>query len=166
MRREPGAAPPPSERHRQKAGRSSVLRLAGWGVGLSLALAILVAFVLLVGYFRNDPGRNPAPEAYRDGACAAFTELSAGVAALEERDEENVRRRLEAANEAVSDLPSWAPGEPFDELLASQIITLTNGADALAADEEPELEIESARTLDDAGRRQLADGAYGFDCGL
>lgn len=166
MRPEPGAAPPPSERHRPKSGRSSILRLAGWGIGLTLALAILVVFVLLVAYFRNDPGRNPAPAGYREGACAAFTELTAGVDALERGDPEEVRERLAAANEALTDLPSWAPGESFDELLASQIITLTNGADALAAGEEPELEVESARTLDDAGRQQLADGAYGFDCGL
>lgn len=164
MRREPGAAPPPSERRAARGGRSNVLRLAGWGVGLTLGLAIFVTLVLLVAYLRNDPGRNPVPAGYREAACAAFTELGAGVTALERGDEDEVRERLDAANAAVTDLPSWAPGEPFNELLASLIITLTNGADALAAGENAAEEIESARTLDDAGRRQLAEGAYGFDC--
>lgn len=152
-----------------------LFRLAGWGWGFTIALAVLVAVVVLVGFLREDPGRNPAPAAYRTAVCAAFEQLSGGTSALERGVEvENdplargtiaaeVERDVAAANAALTDLPEWEPGRSFDELLGSQIITLTNGAAALA-DGRADEDLEVALEVDAIGREQLSDGRYGFDC--
>jgi len=176
MGRQPGTAPPPSERATETQRPAvGVFRLAGWGWGLSIALLLLVGVVVLVGYLRDDPGRNPAPAAYRTAVCAAVAELSAGTDALargvEHRDQRGARdaarreveRRVAAANEALTDLPEWTPGRTLDELIGAQIITLTNGAIALESGPVEE-DLESARAVDAAAREQLADGRYGFTC--
>ena len=152
-----------------------MFRLAGWGWGVTIALGLLVGAVIVVGYLRNDPGRNPAPAAYRVAVCAAFAELSAGTDALERgvaaRDDpteraaaaDEITGRVAAANAALAELPEWIPGRSLDELLGAQIITLTNGAGAL--EEGPvEEDLATARTVDAQGRAQLADGRYGFTC--
>ena len=172
---DPYAPRPPSERPRRSEPPRGVgvFRIAGWGWGFTIALFGLVGLVLLVGYLRDDPGRNPAPSAYRTAVCAAFTELSAGTRALERGvadDDVTARaaaREIEdhvaAANQALQDLPVWEPGRSLDELLGSQIITLTNGAAALR-EGSAEADLEIAQEVDATGTEQLADGRYGFGC--
>lgn len=178
-RRTDGTAPrPPSERPKEPETPRGVglFRLAGWGWGFSIALAMLVGAVVLVGYLREDPGRNPAPAAYRTAVCTAFDELSAATRALErgveagdDRDERaiagaEVERQVAAADEALTDLPEWEPGRSLDELIGSQIITLTNGAAALAEGDGADQDLEIALEVDRLGREQLTEGRYGFDC--
>lgn len=170
---------PPSERAAQKREAPpgvGLFRLAGWGWGLTIALALVVSAIVLVGYLREDPGRNPAPAAYRTAVCTAFDELSAGARALERGvaagDDATTQRaaaaevegHVAAADEALIDLPAWEPGRSFDELIGSQIITLTNGAAALAEGQAADQDLEIALEVDAIGREQLTDGRYGFEC--
>jgi hypothetical protein len=171
------APKPPSERDREPERPPGVglFRLAGWGWGVTIALALLVGAVILVGYLRDDPGRNPAPAAYRAAVCAAFAELSAGTDALERgvavRDDaqqrdaaaEEVTAHVAAAEAALAGLPEWIPGRSLDELLGAQIITLTNGAGALESG-PAEQDLAAAQNIDAQAREQLADGRYGFTC--
>jgi hypothetical protein len=173
-----GYAPkPPSERDGEPERPPGVglFRLAGWGWGVTIALALLVGAVILVGYLRDDPGRNPAPAAYRTAVCAAFAELSAGTDALERglavRDDpqqrdaaaDEVTAHVSAAEAALAGLPEWIPGRSLDELLGAQIITLTNGAGALESG-PAEQDLAAAQNIDAQAREQLADGRYGFTC--
>ncbi|HYI68056.1 MAG TPA: hypothetical protein VEW95_14140 [Candidatus Limnocylindrales bacterium] len=174
----PYAPRPPSERAKEPKPPRGVglFRLAGWGWGLTLALSLLVGVIVVVGYLREDAGRNPAPAAYRTAVCTAFEELSAGTRALEGGVEagddpeavataaEEVGRHVAAADEALTDLPEWEPGRTLDELIGSQIITLTNGAAALAERAAADPDLEIALEVDALGREGLADGRYGFDC--
>ena len=174
----PYAPRPPSERPKEPKHPRGVglFRLASWGWGLTLTLSLLVGVIVVVGYLREDAGRNPAPAAYRTAVCTAFEELSAGTRALGggvEAGEEaeavaaaaaEVERHVAAADEALTNLPEWEPGRSLDELIGSQIITLTNGAAALAAGEPADQDFEIALEVDAIGREGLADGRYGFDC--
>jgi hypothetical protein len=169
---------PPSERGSSpdRPAGVGVFRLAGWGWGFTIALVLVVGSVMLLGYLRDDPGRNPAPAAYRTAVCDAFAELSAGTDALErgvadreiaaqrEAARVEVEDRVAAAGDALADLPEWEPGRSLDELLGAQIITLTNGAAALESGPVEE-DLRVARNVDALGREQLADGRYGFSCG-
>jgi hypothetical protein len=171
------APKPPSERGHEPDRPPGVglFRMAGWGWGVSIALALLVAAVILVGYLRGDPGRNPAPAAYRSAVCSAFAQLSAATDALElgvaKRDdpaqrqvaETTIARHISSAVQALEDLPDWAPGRTLDELLGAQIITLTNGAGALESGPVEE-DLEASRNVDAEMREQLADARYGFTC--
>lgn len=173
----PGRALPPSERGTVEPEHRGVgvFRLAGWGWGVTIALVVLVGAVVVIGYLRDDPGRNPAPAAYREAVCAAAVELMAGTAALEEgvevRGDRVARRaaqreidgRVAAANDALSGLPEWIPGRTLDELLGAQIITLTNGAGALESG-PVEQDLEAAQVVDAQLREQLDAGRYGFTC--
>jgi hypothetical protein len=175
--RAPGSAPPPSERGTIEPDHRGVgvFRLAGWGWGFTIALALLVTTVIAVGYLRDDPGRNPAPAAYVTAVCTAADELHAGVDALalgvDARDEPaardaaalEVESRVAAAGDALADLPEWTPGRSLNNLLAAQIITLTNGASALE-DGPVEADLETARGTDADIAEQLDSGGYGFDC--
>ena len=168
---------PPSEREKGPEDREGigVFRFAGCGLGVTLALVLLVALIVLVGYLRDDPGRNPAPAAYRTAVCVAFEQLSAATRALEQgvatADDAEARataateieQHLAAANEALTDLPVWEPGRSLDELLASQIITLTNGSVALV-DGSAEKDLAFAQEVDAFARDELSGGRYGFDC--
>lgn len=152
-----------------------VFRFAGCGLGVTIALVLLVGVIVLVGYLRDDPGRNPAPAAYRTAVCAAFEELSAatdaldrGVMAGDDADARTaaaaeVEGHLSAANAVLTDLPVWEPGRSLDELLGSQIITLTNGVAALEEGSAAE-DLASAREVDAIAAQTLSDGRYGFDC--
>lgn len=169
----PGAAPPPSERHAAARGHRGVgvFRIAGWGWAVTIALALLVGIVIVVGYLRDDPGRNPAPAGYAPAVCAAASELAAGTAALEsgvERRAPDVARvveeRVDGAVDALTDLPEWIPGRALDELLGAQIITLTNGAAALAADDDRVADDARAAAEIDREIAAQLDGRYGFDC--
>lgn len=171
------APKPPSERASKPERPPGVglFRMAGWGWGLSIALALLVGTVIVFGSLRDDPTRNPAPAAYRTAVCAAFAELSAGTDALErgvaKRDDPAQREVAEAAVaghissavEALDGLPEWVPGRSLDELLGAQIITLTNGAGALESGPVEE-DLATARNVDAQAGEQLADGRYGFTC--
>lgn len=172
----PYAPKPPSERARQpeRPPGVGVFRFAGCGLGATIALVLLVGLVLGLGYLRDDPGRNPAPPGYEAAVCTAFDQLSDGVGALRQGVEavaasdreaaaREVEGRVEDANATLADLPTWEPGRSFDELLGSQIITLTNGAVALA-DGTADEDLRIAREVDEIGREQLASGRYGFDC--
>jgi len=170
---------PPSERTKEHEERRGVgiFRFAGCGWGLTIALVAFVAAVVVIGYLRDDPGRNPAPVAYRTAVCAAFEELSQGTRFLERGVESgdldpsartmaaaDVEEHVAAANDALTDLPVWEPGRSLDELLGSQIITLTNGATALVDGTAAAEDLEIALEVDAAGREQLSDNRYGFDC--
>jgi hypothetical protein len=181
MGRQPGSALPPSERDEREGQPVAehravgVFRLARWGWRVTIALGLIVAVLVVVGVLRADPTRNPAPDAYRTAVCSAATELSAGTDALargiEQREDEaarteaatEIQARVAAANDAVSDLPEWAPGRAIDELIGSQIITLTNGAAALES-EPVEQDLDIARQVDADLRAQLTDGHLGFSC--
>ena len=184
MKNEPNddrSAPrPPSERAKEPGAHPGVglFRLAGWGWGFTIAIAVLVGAIVLFGYLREDPGRNPAPAAYRTAVCTAFDELSAATRSLQAGVDANaigasngratfaaeVEGHVAAADEALIDLPEWEPGRSLDELIGSQIITLTNGAAALAEGEAADQDLEIALEVDAIGREQLSDGHYGFDC--
>jgi hypothetical protein len=150
--------------------------MAGWGWGFTIALLLFVGAILLLGYLRDDPGRNPAPAAYAAAVCDALEELGQGTRALEAGVEAEagpasrtaaateVEQHVRAANDALTDLPRWDPGRSLDELLGSQIITLTNGAVALREETATE-DLEIALQVDANLREQLSDGRYGFDCG-
>ena len=152
-----------------------LFRLAGWGWGFTIALFLVVGSVMLIGYLRDDPGRNPAPAAYRVAVCDAFAELSAGTDALEQgladRDDPTMREaaraeveaHVDAASAALDGLPEWAPGRFLNELLGAQIITLFNGAAALESGPADE-DLEVAQTADAQGKEALSDGRYGFTC--
>lgn len=170
------APKPPSERGEPPARPPGVgvFRFAGCGLGASIAIFLLVAVVLALGYLRDDPGRNPAPAGYQAAVCIAFEQLSGGVDALQggveasgRSDREAAAREVELAvedaNVALANLPFWEPGRSFDELLGSQIITLTNGAAALA-DATATEDLRIAHEVDEIGREQLATGRYGFTC--
>jgi hypothetical protein len=168
---------PPSERDSEPERPPGVglFRMAGWGWGLSVALVVLVGLVIVIGVLRDDPGRNPAPAAYRTAVCDASVELSAGTDALEqgvasrnvvgqrEGAEAEIGERISAAVQALEGLPEWVPGRSLDELLGVQIITLTNGAGALESG-PAEQDLETARNVDAQIRDQLGDGRYGFTC--
>lgn len=151
-----------------------LFRFAGCGLGVTIALVLTVGVVTLIGYLRDDPGRNPAPAAYRTSVCAAFDQLSQGTRALERGVQDDnaagremaalaVERHVAAANDALTDLPVWEPGRSLDELLGSQIITLINGAGSLA-DGAAAQDLAVALEIETGGREQLSTGRYGFDC--
>ena len=168
---------PPSERGTapDRPDGVGLFRLAGWGWGFTIALIVVVGSVMLIGYLRDDPDRNPAPAAYQVAVCDAFAELHAGTDALErgvaDRDDPalrdaamaEIRERVDAAGAALADLPDWPPGRFLNEMLGSQIITLSNGAAALESGPAEE-DLEVARTVDKEGSESLADGRYGFTC--
>jgi hypothetical protein len=166
-------APPPSERGRVVPDHQGVgvFRLAGWGWGATIAIVLFVGVIILVGWLRDDPGRNPAPEGYAPAVCAAATELAAGTAALRVGVETGspdaaaeVEARVEAAVDALSGLPEWIPGRALDELLGAQIITLTNGAAALTdGDDRATDDLQTASGIGDEMAGHL-DGRYGFSC--
>ena len=106
---------------------------------------------------------------------AAVPELSAGTDALargvENRDDPAEREAaaaevvslVAAADDALADLPDWVPGGALNELIGSQIITLTNGGAAL--EEGPvEEDLAMAQAVDAEIAEQLASGRYGFSC--
>lgn len=178
MSRSTGAAPPPSERRDRKPERPDgvgLFRLAGWGLGVTIALALLIGLVVLVGYLRDDPGRNPAPAAYRVAVCAAADELAAATEALARgvarRDDPDARAasaaevesRVAAANDAITGLPEWNPGRSMNELLGSQIIVLSNGAGALESGPAEE-DLAAAEAQQAEIDRRLSDTRYGFTC--
>ena len=171
------AAKPPSERtDRQEPARGvGLFRLAGWGWGLTIALLLFVGAIVLVGYLRDDPGRNPAPAGYATAVCAASDQLSEGTRALQRGVDTDdgpatrisaaidVESHVRAADEALTDLPPWEPGRSLDELIGSQLIALTNGAAALREGVGAE-DLVIALEVDANLREQLSDGRYGFDC--
>lgn len=170
------APKPPSERGTQseRPPGVGVFRYAGCGLGATIALVAMVSLLLGLGYLRDDPSRNPAPAGYATAVCTAFEQLGDGVDALQRGVEasagtgrtdaaRDVERAVEDANATLVDLPTWDPGRSIDELLGSQIITLTNGFAALADGTATE-DLRIAREVDEIGREQLASGRYGFTC--
>ncbi|MCV0404003.1 MAG: hypothetical protein K5924_09890 [Chloroflexi bacterium] len=168
---------PPSERDGGPEPRRGVgvFRYAGCGLGFTIALALVVGIVVVVGYLRDDPGRNPAPDGYRAAACEAFDLLSGATASLADgagartpperiAAARSIDEDVAAANDALTGLPTWEPGRSLDQLLGSQIITLTNAASALRSGESVTEDLAIARDVDEIGRDQLASGRYGFDC--
>ena len=112
---------------------------------------------MLIGYLRDDPGRNPAPAAYRVAVCDAFAELSAGT---EPSSAGSRPRPIPAAGGGDgrsasacprrtapwTGLPRLGAGAFLNELLGAQIITLSNGAAALDPDSaEEDLEVAAGR---------------------
>jgi hypothetical protein len=122
----------------------------------------VVGLVLLIGWVRNDPGRNPAPAGYPPAACAAFRELTAATDALAAGDLAAVRAHISRADDSLASLPAWEPGRGFEDLLASLLATLL---DATTADSSG-ARLEVVQSLVASGRAALAERRYGFDCGV
>ncbi|MGH2428740.1 MAG: hypothetical protein ACRDGV_07645 [Candidatus Limnocylindria bacterium] len=156
-----------------------------WGWWASLALALGVVAVIVYGVLRSDPERNPAPAGYAEQACAAFDELEAGTDALAAAvavDDDPPRfaeaaavvdEHVARAGEAIDRMPAWPPGEQFEELLASLIITLLEGSGAVPPGEggllpreelSPEDRVEVAENLGHEGREILDEERLGFGC--
>lgn len=175
---EPGEAP-----DRPGVG---LFRHMSWGWWVTLALALGVVAIIVFGLVRTDPARNPAPAAYVTQGCAAFGELSEGTDALGaavDVGDDRVRfasaaavvdAHVAAAGDAIGQLPSWPPGEQFEQLLASLLITLLEGSGAvpsenddgfLAPDElTPEERVAVAENLVAEGREMLDGERLGFSC--
>jgi hypothetical protein len=117
--------------------------------------------VLLVGWLRNDAGRNPPPAGYAEAACAAFAHLSAGTDALADGDPATVNAEISSADSSLASLPAWEPGRAFEDLLASLLATLLQATTAPS-----DGSLETARNLVADVRAALAERRYGFDCGV
>jgi len=160
---------PGERRERRPVG---IFRLVNFGWGVTLALVLGVVAVVVIGQLRNDPGRNPAPAAYPPAACEAFGHLAVGVDALERAvagdasAREEVLDSVDGAGAAVGRLPTWAPGEGFEELLGAMIITLLDGVGALERDDADGAadRLAAAQELSSNGRRILSAGELRFTC--
>lgn len=149
---------------------------------MTIAALLFIGIVIAIGALRSDPARNPPPAAYVPAACEAFVRLSAaadhlaaavaarGDGELDVAGDERAAGEAEAvaANEAIRALPPWPPGEPFDELLASLIITVVPALDELDG-ADPDLgEIGHRSAVADQlvaeGRAVLDEERYGFGC--
>lgn len=117
--------------------------------------------MLLVGWLRNDPGRNPPPLGYPDAACAAFSDLAAGTDALAGEDLATVNAEISRADQALARLPAWEPGHGFEDLLATLLATLLDASTAAPSDAR----LKTAQSLVAAGSADLVQRRYGFDCG-
>lgn len=152
-----------------------------WGWAVTLALLVVVLLTVAVGWWINDPGRNPAPAAYPEAACGAFArlqtatdQLRVGVVAARDGDRAGAdgaagaaERAALAASDISSELPEWGPGEPLNQLLASLIVATLNGADALVERDldAAEEELAAAQELVASGRRAFDERRFGFACG-
>ena len=116
--------------------------------------------MLVVGWLRNDPGRNPPPPGYPEAACAAFAHLSAATDALADGDLATVNAEISRADGSLASLPAWEPGRAFEDVLASLLATLLQATTA-----PTDGSLETARNLVADVRAALAERRYGFDCG-
>lgn len=121
----------------------------------------MVGLILLVGWLRNDPGRNPPPNGYAEAACAVFGHLAAGTDALADEDLATVTAEIGQADESLTRLPAWEPGHGFEDLLGSLLATLLDATTAGPNDAR----LETAQNLVAGGSADLAQRRYGFDCG-
>lgn len=150
-----------------------------WGWTVTLVLLVVVAATVAVGWWLNDPGRNPPPAEYATTACRAFARLEEGALSLRSAvdaagdgepgaaaEAAGAERAALSASDIAAGLPEWGPGEPFNELLASLIVATLNGADALADDDLDAArdELALAEDLVADGRRALDEERFGFGC--
>jgi hypothetical protein len=117
--------------------------------------------VLLVGWLRNDPGRNPPPAGYPPAACTAFGHLASATDALAAGDLPTVSAEISRADESLASLPAWEPGRGLEDLFASLLATLLQATTA-----PNDTSLETAQNLVADGRAALAERRYGFDCGV
>ena len=128
---------------------------------MTLLLLAAVALVILFGWLRDDPGRNPPPTGYPPAACEAFRELTAATDALAADDLLTVNAAITRADRSLAKLPSWEPGRGFEDLLASLLATLLDATTAGPSDTR----LQTAQELVASGHAALAERRYGFDCG-
>jgi len=127
----------------------------------TLLLLAVVGIVLLVGWLRTDPGRNPPPPGYAEAACAAFGHLATGTDALADDDLATVTTEIGRADDSLTTLPAWEPGHGFEDLLASLLATLLDATTPGPSDAR----LETAQDLVAVGSADIAQRRYGFDCG-
>lgn len=128
---------------------------------VTLLLLAAVGLVILFGWLRDDPGRNPPPAGYPLAACGAFRELTAATDALAADDPATVNAAITRADQSLAKLPSWEPGRGFEDLLASLLGTLLDATTAAPSDAR----LETAQELVASGHAALVQRRYGFDCG-
>jgi hypothetical protein len=138
-----------------------LFRLFGFGWTASLLLVAAVGLVLLVGWLRNDPGRNPPPTGYPEAACATFHHLARATESLAAGELATVSAQIGLADRSLAGLPAWEPGRGLEDLLASLLATLL-----LATTAPSETRLETAQNLVADGRAAFAERRYGFACGL
>ena len=157
--------------------------IGGW---VPTLLGLLpVAGILVAAFLWTSPGVSPAPSAYREAACQAVDELTAGVTDLERavslardrsREVTRVARDARAASAAavatLAAAPVWQPGERLNSQVAVVARHLGDGARLMAGEEGIvwELADEASESADLARQRLgeveavLAAGDYGFSC--
>ncbi len=128
---------------------------------MTLLLLAGVGLVILFGWLRDDPGRDPPPAGYPPAACGAFRELTAATDALAADDLATVKAAIARADDSLAELPSWEPGRGFEDLLASLLATLLDATTAAPSDAR----LETAQELVSSGHVALVERRYGFDCG-
>ena len=95
-----------------------MFRLAGWGWGVSIALALFVGAVIVIGYLRETragtPRRPPTERgvrrlrrAQRRDGCARARGRGRDDPDEREAAAAEVEARVAAADEALADLPDW-----------------------------------------------------------
>ena len=130
-----------------------------------------VAGILVAAFLWTSPGVSPAPRAYREAACQAVDELTAGVIHLKHavslagdrsREVTQVAREARAASAAgvatLAAAPVWQPGERLNAQVAVVARHLDDGARLMAGEEGVVWELaDEASESADLARQRLGE---------